>query len=301
MTPNPRHPIFSGMVMAALLAVLGGGFCPPHAVAIGDIEKIKNLSRETQEIRQNLEQAQDKLRQLVDREAQLAEQVKDLKRAAAGVVRDAQLQDALKNLHRVVTLRRNLDQVRKILATTLKTRQVSLTQAANRYARSLMEKGEAATHAGDHEAAMAHFTEAFGYLIMVTPEDPAKAGKTRPLLPSRPEMTFSGNETPDELRVAAQIVRDISDRVRWNGTAQAGELVRLQTERDTLETLISAGISGTLVSMAQEKLDARIAYVSAEVTRLRGLLAAYLHQAAGLEARADREETELLSMGETTR
>lgn len=289
-------------VLAALLAALPVS-APAQAAPGADgtaaarRAEVAALNREVTEITRRMAQLDAKEAELADYEATLAKQVNALKRNAPGVMRDAQLKDALRELRRVLANQRNLENVRAILNTTLRTRQVALAGKADAEADRLLARGEAAVRTGHDGQAATRFEGALDLLMLGHAARP-REGTARPRAVPEPtgEFPLTGHETPDEMRELGLILRDGADKLRWNSVVLSGELERLRVEQGNLTALLAlAPAPSEAGTRSQTELAERIGWTTGEIERLRSKQALFLVRAALVEREADREEQGMLT------
>lgn len=302
MTPRRRHARGAALLLAGML-VAWPGAAPAQSAPDGDgpaaarRDAVTAMNREVTEITRRMAQLEAKAAELADYEGTLSKRVDALKRASPGVMRDAQLKDALKELRRVLANRRNLANVRGILNTTLRTRQVALADLADTEADRLLARGESLVRAGKDGEAAARFEAAIDLLMLggsARPRDDAARPRAVPEPTGR--FALNGHETPDEMRELGLILRDGADKFRWNAAVRTAELERLQVERRNLTALLAlAPTPSEAGERARAELSARIDWVRGEIERLRGNQGLFLARAALVEREADREEGSMLA------
>jgi chromosome segregation ATPase len=301
---TPRPALRAAALAALAVVLLAAAPAPARAANAADPDgdaaarraEVAALNREVTEITRRIAQVDAKAAEMADYESTLAKQVDALKRAAPGVMRDAQLKDALKELRRVLAGQRNLENVAGILNTTLRTRQVALAGKADAEADRLLAQGEAAVRAGRDARAAAHFESALDLLMLGNAARP-KSDAARPRAVPEPTGRFSltGHETPDEMRELGLILRDGADKLRWNALVLSGELERLQVEQRNLKALLAlAPAPSQTGTRSLDELSRRIAWVSGEIQRLRNSQTSFLARAALVEREAGREEQGML-------
>jgi len=283
----------AGLVILLCLVITVPAMAQPLFSGRPTTQKIGNLNREVRDLTVRIDQLQKQRTILDQEEGRLARKVAELKQSPSGMMRDAQLKATLKNMRAVLAKRRNVVGLERIIQTTLKTRQLALAGAAGKEAKRLMAQGERAVRAEDLEQALDRYARAFDYLALSRkPADHAPVpapvritGETEPDLPVR------GNETPDELREIAQILRDNGEKVKRRASSHGKELSRLRLERETLTTLLATSApSGLTGADALERIDRRIAELDRETRRLYGELVKFVGRAGNLEQQARREE-----------
>lgn len=305
MTRRPactRAAVRAALLAGALLAALPAA-APAQSAAQGDAEaaarraEVTALNRDVAEITRRIAQVRAKVAELGDYEATLSRQVDALKRESPGVMRDAQLKDALRELRRVLATQRNLENVGGILTTTLRTRQVALAEKADAEADRLLGRGETLVRAGRDEEAAARFEAAIDLLMLGGSARPGEdSAQPRAVPEPTGQFSLNGHETPDEMRALGLILRDGADKFRWNAAVHATELERLRVEQKNLAALLALapGLSEAGVR-ARAELAARIEWVRGEIERLHRNQGLFLARAALVEREADREEGSMLS------
>ncbi len=240
------------------------------------------------------------LDELNEADLSLSALVAELKNRPPGMMRDAQLQGALKDLRSTLAAKRALTQRQRILRTTLGTRRVGLARAARREAVLLMGEGELMVHHGDDIAAWSRFAEAFDYLTMgntppANPTGPTMLPAHPTTLPISEEVTLKGTETPDELREIAQILRDEGEKAKWRALALQRDLARLLDERKTVVTIRARIPLPGAGDEALANIDRHINDLNRHITHLHSRFAAQVGRAGVLEERARQEEIALLA------
>ncbi len=299
MTPRPFSRIALGCLLAAGLMLPS----PPVSMAEpipgspSHRHMLATLELELRDITVRLGQVANRMDELSSAEAALSALVTELKQRPPGMMRDAQLQDALQRFRTVLAARRSMGQRRRILITTLKTRQVALSHAARKEANLLIIQGERLVHHGDDLEAWERFAEAFDYLTMGN--HPPSVATTLPVHPTTLQTAESfpldGTETPDELIEIAQILRDAGEKAKWHSLALQRDLARLVAERKTVVKIRSRVPWHTSEDDALVRIDRHILDLQRYIVRLRERFAAQVGRAGVLEARARLEETVLLN------
>lgn len=288
---------------AVLLTGVSPLFGPTPAQAQSRTEPLSKevtaLEREVKTLAGRIAQLGRQRQELSRYEELLSTQVEKLKAKPPGVVRDAQLKTALKDLRSILASMRNLDHLERILRTTLKTRQVALAQATESEAQALIQEGERAVRADDYKTGQARFAMAMDYLLIRGVARPGQAPPTRYLetrLAIPEDIVLTGDEPPDELLEIAQILQDTSEKIRIAGQSLTRELSYLREEQATLETLLAIQSPGTAEGAETlRRLIARAGRVEGRLNYLKRQFTRHLAQAAELEARARREESALLA------
>lgn len=293
-----------GLLLAAALAMVLGLAGPPPAAAgsapvtlpeprlAPDVEALRG---EVRDIAARISQIDAQLATVVREADRLAREVERLKRTPSGVMRDTQLQASLRSLSGVLVAKRSVEQKRRALQTRLLTLQVSLFRTTRAVAARQMRAAEQAVAERRDDVAAQHFAAAFDHLALreIRPAREAPRPQMRPAPPPPPRLT--GKETPDEIREVAQILRDSGERIKWNGALLEQDLLRLRGERETLNTLLTIGTPPSRGgSAALAGITERIGLLERQHRQMKGIFKAYMTQAARLEARAAREESELL-------
>jgi hypothetical protein len=287
-------------VLAASLAALPAPAAAQAAPDPGDPAarraEVTALNREVANISGRIAELETKAGALADYEATLAKRVDKLKRESPGVMRDAQLRDALKELRRVLASQRNLENVRRILNTTLRTRQVALVEKADAEADRLLARGEALVRAGKDDDASARFGAAIDLLMLGNSAKPREDARRRAVPEPTGQLSLNGHETPDEMREMGLLLRDGADKFRWNAAVRADELDRLQVERKNLKALLDlVPAPSEAATRALAELSARIGWVSGEIDRLHRNQGMFLVRAALVEREADLEERSMMA------
>lgn len=288
-----------GLVLA-LLAPLAVAPVPPARAQGSDTRaRIAELEKELAALTERMTQMEIDESRLAAREAELEKRVDALKQAPPGVVRDAELQTALRELRSVLAQVRNMNGVEDILVTTLRTRQVDLMRTTAREATRLIQRGEQEVHAGDDDEAMHDFSRAFTYLAR------GQGSRARNLMghqqPQTGRLTIpepipvTGRESPDELREMALILRDAATKLKSNARVAGEELARFSEERGVLLTLQRADTAASpSMQMVLRFLNLRIAELEKELAAIRNGLSSNLAAATVLERRARQYEAVLL-------
>ncbi|MDH5525801.1 MAG: hypothetical protein OEY97_00660 [Nitrospirota bacterium] len=289
------------ILLATLLATVAVAMAPAHAQEGSAHALIEELEREVAELNARMTQVEIQESRLAAREASLEARVEALKKASPGVVRDAELQTALRDLRAALAEARNINNVEDILVTTLRTRQVALVQVSTREADRLLKRGEQAVRAGDDQSAMRDFALAFTYLRRGQgPKATSLLGHGPTTTPARltisTEIPVTGRESPDEMRELAVILRDAAEKLKDNARTAGEELARFRDERDILRTLqqTDTGPSPS-VDMVLAFLEARIESLRTELKVIRQGLSTRLAAATVLERQAAQYEAVLLN------
>ncbi|MDH4229208.1 MAG: hypothetical protein OEW11_05590 [Nitrospirota bacterium] len=308
--PSPPNLARTATLLALLLAAAGTFGLLVRSAPAQEPEPpgsavIAALEREVAILSERMTQTEIRESRLASDEVTLSSRVEMLKQAPRSVVRDAELQSALRSLRGVLAEIRNLDNLENILVTTLRTRQVALRQAATAEAERLIRTGQREVRGGNDTDGMQHFAAAFSYLQR------GQGGRARNLMGHErdiiqrttvPEaIPATGRESPDELRALAVILRDSAEKLKLNANATMEELSQLEAERNTvqaLQALDGARPSATGLRV-QNRLDRRIGELTQELAGIRGELSGRLAQANAMEWQATQYETILLREGAT--
>jgi len=286
------RPVIRAAIAAAVLcAVLGAGpASPQEAVPDGaGPSAIDARYQQVLAIARRLEQTNAALRRNRETGTRLAQQVEALKKSTSGMMRDAQLQDALKDLRGAIAEERRLKGVAANLSIALRTQRLELAREAGNVGDRLMTEGEWLVGAGDLEGARHRFESAYGLLTMPVEVPREAAAMPAERADPRVDVRPRGAESPDELRALALILRDGADRAAYNAQLWNGLLARLRAERRTVVALLDLGPppSGARADV-RARLDARIQEVQGEIdarAQAQGRLlaeAVYLEQNAAL-------------------
>lgn len=292
-----RTAVTAALAVLAVLALWGGA--PARAQeALPDGAGPSLIDAHYQEvlgIGHQLDQTNASLRRNRERGTRLAQKVETLKKSPSGVMRDVQLQDALKDLRGAIAEERRLKGVGASLSISLRTQRLELAREAGAVADRLLVEGEGLVRDDDLEAARHRFEAAFDLLTL-----PVEAPREVPVMPAEkagPDVTLRprGDETPDELRALALILRDGADRAAYNAQLWNGWLLRLRAERQTLAALLDLAppISEARADVLA-RLDTRIGEVDGEIVARRRNQGRLLAEAVFLERRAGLNEFAML-------
>ncbi|MBI5137601.1 MAG: hypothetical protein HZA24_09770 [Nitrospirae bacterium] len=301
MPPRPLAPAIAPAIALALALALSLA-APPGAPAqpAGDAS-LARIEREVRDITLRLSHVADQRARLESFEGELSAHVDALKTRPAGVVRNAQLQEALKRLRTVLASKRELVQRQRILQTTLGTRKVTLLKAARREAAAHLARGRELVLMGDDDTARKAFAEAYDLLIVGEDNpnpSPSPVDTNRLPLPMD-DFPLHGDETPEELREVAQVLRDSGEKARWMATSLEADLGRLQAERATLARLVSwVAAPPPSTTDIRARLKNHIGRLTRHIDLLHTHFAGLMARATELEDRADTEEAALLSDGQ---
>jgi hypothetical protein len=246
-------------------------------------------------IARQLDRTDADLRRNRERGTRLARKVETLKKSPSGVMRDVQLQDALKDLRGAIAEERRLKGVGASLAIGLRTQRLELAREAGAVADRLMAEGENLVRGDDLEAARHRFEAAFDLLTM-----PVEVPREAPVMPAEKadpnvDVRPRGDETPDELRVLALILRDGADRAAYNAQLWSGLLSRLRAERRTVAALLDlAPPPSPTRADVLARLETRIGEVEGEITARRRTQGRLLAEAVFLERQAGLKELAML-------
>jgi hypothetical protein len=289
---GPRLALAAAVILLAAAPGPAGSREAPDetspAVIGRHYEEVLNVARE-------LERNNDALRRNRDNGTRLARRVEVLKKSPAGVMRDAQLQDALRSLRGAIAEERRLRDVAASLGIGLRTQRLALAQEAGTAADHLTGEGRDLVRSGDLEGARRNFEAAYDLLTLPVevPREtaPMPAEKPDPKVDVRPK----GDESPDELRALALILRDGADRSAYNAQLWAGLLRRLRAERANLAALLDLTPPATAArTEVRDRLDARLDEVEGEIVARRRAQGRLLAEAAFLERQAGLNELAML-------
>jgi len=286
---------------AALAAALLAALAPAPLVAQEALpdgagpSAIDARYQEVLGIGHQLDQTTASLRRNRERGTALARKVETLKKSPSGVMRDVQLQDTLKDLRGAIAEERRLKGVAASLTYALRTQRLELAREAGGVADRLMGEGEGMVADDDLEGARHRFEAAFDLLTL-----PVEAPREAPVMPAekhdpKVDVRPHGDETPDELRVLALILRDGADRAAYNAQLWNGVLLRLRAERRTVAALLDlAPPTSEARAEVLARLDMRVTEVEAEIVARRRTQGRLLAEAVFLEQRAGLGEFAML-------
>jgi hypothetical protein len=291
--PGPRAALAAAALACVILAGVAFGAGPDQArEAPSDGAGPSAIDARYQQVLDTghrLERINTELRRNRETGTRLAQRVETLKKSSSGVMRDAQLQDALRDLRGAIAEERSLKAKAATLSIGLGTQRLELARAAGTMADGLMADGDRRVRGNDLEGARHRFESAYDLLtlpVAVPPDTaPTPAERPDPNVDVRPR----GDETPDELRVLALILRDGAERMAYNAQLWNGLLARLKAERQTVAALLDlAPPPSEARADVLARLDARIEEVQGEIggrARAQGGLlarAVFLEQTARL-------------------
>jgi len=296
-TRGPRLAL--ALATLALLPVVPMGAGPARAQEAAPeptpAQVIGQRYQDVLDAARRLEQNDEALRKNRENGTRLARRVEALKKSPSGVMRDAQLQDALKDLRGAIAEERRLRGVAASLAIGLRIQRLNLARESGADADRLMAMGESLVLAGDLETARHRFEAAYDDLTLPvevprqTTQMPAE--KAAPNVDLRPR----GDESPDELRTLALILRDAANRSAYNAELWSGVLRRLRAERGTVAGLLDlAPPPSEARADVLARLDAHLKEVQGEIGARRLAQVRLLGEAAVLERRAAGEEYAML-------
>lgn len=300
MRPVPRGPLAAAVLACVTLAsvafacfAFGAGPAPPQApppesAALQDIgERYQELLRTAAD----LDRTNADLKRNREAGTRLADMVKKLKEKPAGMWRDADLQDALRKLRGAIAEERNLRATAAAATLRLRTKRLLLAREAGKEAEGRMKQGEWLVEADDLESARNRFETAYDLLTLPV-EVPREA---EPMPGERPDPKVDlrprGDESPEELRVLALILRDGADRAAYNAQLRGRLLVRLRDERATVRHLLDLTPPPSAARAdVGLRLDARIREVQGEIGARARAQGGLLAEAVRLEQTADLNE-----------
>lgn len=267
------------------------------------IEAITQADQELRGLGVQLDGVSRKVPAARAREERLAAKVEDLKKQPRGVMRDVQLQDALRQLRGAIAEERRLKLIAFTLNSQMRTSRVTLAEDADDEARRLVTAGEEAVKGGDDEAGWRLFEDAFGLLTLARDarlrEETLGARFGPQVVMEKPDrnlnLALRGDETPDEKRELALILEDAADRTRYNAGLWVTVLQRLKAERATVEDLLALGGKPSEArAEVLTRLNTRIDEVRADIARRRSRQVRLLADSAIVARQAAQEERQLM-------